>query len=294
MIRRFFRNVLRILPFKKPFYLLLKKLGPPSEGIYRHLYFNGPFDVSYKGEKVFRLMHHGHIEENEIFWNNLDNGWEKKTISIWIELCRNRKNILDIGANTGLYAVCAKTFNKTATVHCFEPLEGVVNFLRQNALLNQLDLQIHQIGLSDYNGKADVYLPDEKDFVYSVTVNQDTIPDHRKSRKVQIDVRKLGDMIAEGSVPQPDLIKIDVERHEYEVLKGFGNYLQSGKPDFIIEVLDAEQAEKLNTIFDGLGYLYFNIDDERKTIRQTGTIEKSDYWNYLVCKPETAKELNLI
>jgi FkbM family methyltransferase len=269
-------------------------MGPPSERIYRHLYFHGPFDVKYKGQKVFRLIHHGHIEENEIFWNDLDNGWERKTISLWIELCKHKQNILDIGANTGLYAVVAKTFNPKAEVHCFEPLEGVVRFLEQNAKLNILQLNVHTIGLSAYNGKADVYLPEEKDFVYSVTVNEDTVSDNRKSRRVQIDVSRLDVMIDQGKVPTPDLIKIDVERHEFQVLQGLGQYLSNAKPDFIIEVLDDDQAKKVNSVFEGLGYLYFNIDDVRNSIRQTSTIEKSDYWNYLVCKPETAKQLQLI
>jgi len=293
-MRRFLRNVLRILPFKKPVYSLLKKMGPPSERIYRHLYFNGPFDVKYKGEKVFRLIHHGHIEENEIFWNDLDNGWERKTISIWIELCRMKTNILDIGANTGLYGIAAKSFQPSAHVHCFEPLDGVVNFLRQNAELNQLKLEIHQVGLSDYDGKADVYLPEEKDFVYSVTINENTVADTRTSRKIEISVHRLDTMIANGIVPVPDLIKIDVERHEYQVLRGMGDILASALPDFIVEVLDDEQAQKVNSVFEGLGYLYFNIDDGKKSIRQTAKIEKSDYWNYLVCRPETAKALKLI
>lgn len=294
MMRRFVRNVLRILPFKKPVYSILKKLGPPSENIYRHLYFNGPFDVKYKGEKLFKLIHHGHIEENEIFWNDLDNGWEKKTISIWIELCKHKKNILDIGANTGLFGIAAKVISPSANVHCFEPVEGVVALLRQNAALNNLDLKVHTLGLSNYNGKADVYLPDKKEFVYSVTVNQDTVSDSRKSRKVAINVNRLDTLIEEKKVPVPDLVKLDVERHEYEVLNGMSKTLVHSKPDFIIEVLDDEQAAKLNTVFEGLGYLYFNIDDEKKSIRQTMQIEKSDYWNYLVCRPETAKELKLI
>lgn len=294
MIRRFIRNVLRILPFKKPVYSLLKKIGPPGEKVYRHLYFYGPFNVSYQGKNVFRLMHHGHVEENEIFWNNLDNGWERKTISLWIELCKYNRNILDIGANTGLYAVCAKTFNPSATVHCFEPIEGVVKFLRQNTRLNNLDVVVHQLGLSDYNGQADIYLPVESEFAYSVTVNQDTVADSKQSRKVLIDVRRLDTLIAEGIVPVPDLIKIDVERHEFEVLTGMIETLSSAKPDFIIEVLDDEQAQKVDSIFEGRGYVYFNIDDVKKSVRQTTTIEKSDYWNYLVCKPETAKLLQLI
>jgi FkbM family methyltransferase len=293
-MRRFFRNVLRVLPFKKPVYSVLKKAGPPPEYIYRHLYFNGPFDVKYKGEKVFRLIHHGHIEENEIFWNNLDNGWEPKTISFWIELCKMKRNILDIGANTGLYGIVAKTFQPSANVHSFEPLDGVVNFLEQNATLNNLELNIHKVGLSDFDGKADVYLPEEKDFVYSVTINQDTVSDSRKSRKIQIDVRRLDSMIEQKLVPVPDLIKIDVERHEFEVLQGMGKFLSSALPDFVIEVLDEEQAAKVNSVFSGLGYLYFNIDDIKKSVRQTEKIEKSDYWNYLVCRPETAKALKLI
>lgn len=293
-MRRFIRNVLKILPFKKPVYSLLKKLGPPSERFYRHLHFHGPFDVHYKGKKVFRLLHHGYVEENEIFWNDLDNGWERKTIEIWIALSKKRMNIFDIGANTGLFGITAKAFSPQASVHCFEPLEGVVKILNQNATLNSFDISVHTIALSNYDGKADVFLPDEKEFVYSVTVNEDTVAKHRKSRKVEINVRSLDNMIAEGIVPTPDLIKIDVERHEFEVLTGMKQILLSAGPDFIIEVLDAEQAAKVQTIFDGTDYLFFNIDDKRKSIRQTSKIEKSDYWNYLVCKPQTAKELSLI
>lgn len=293
-IRKFFKGMLQILPFKKPVFLLIKKIIRPSESIYKHLYFNGTFDVNYKGEKVFQLVHHGHIEENEIFWNNLDNGWEKKSISVWIDLCRTNNNILDIGANSGVYGITAKAFNSNAQVHCFEPLEAVVAYLKQNIELNTFDITVHSCGLSDYDGVANVYLPEEKDFVYSVTVNVDTVANFRKSRKIEIDVMRLDSMITSGVVPIPQLIKMDVERHEYEVLKGMGKYLTEARPDFIIEVLDEEQAEKLNSVFGELNYLYFNIDDEHNSIRQTKRIEKSDYWNYLVCKSETAKELKLI
>jgi FkbM family methyltransferase len=286
--------MLKILPFKKQVYTVLKKLGPPPERIYKRLHFHGPFDVHYEGKKAFRLLHHGYVEENEIFWNDLDNGWEKKTIALWIALCKKRSNILDIGANTGLFGIAAKAFSPAANVHCFEPLEGVVNILNQNAALNSFDIQVHKLALSDHDGTADVFLPDEKEFVYSVTVNQDTVAKHRKSRKVEIQIRSLDTMIAEGLVPVPDLIKIDVERHEYEVLTGMKKTLQSACPDLIIEVLDEEQAAKLNTVFNGMDYLYFNIDDAEKSVRQTSKIEKSDYWNYLVCKPQTAKELQLI
>ena len=53
-------------------------------------------------------------------------------------------------------------------------------------------------------------------------------------------------------------------------------------------------GKKVQQVFDGLDYCYFNIDDKNGTTKRTETIVKSDYFNYLVCTKETAKELQLI
>ena len=90
-----------------------------------------------------------------------------------------------------------------------------------------------------------------------------------------------------------DLLKIDVETHEPEVLKGLGGYLQKFIPAMLIEVLDDETGQKINKIVEGLGYLYFN-NDENKGIRRVQKIEHSDYYNYLICTKEKAIGLKLI
>ncbi|GAB4132177.1 MAG: hypothetical protein Fur0041_03230 [Bacteroidia bacterium] len=288
------KYIYNIIPFKKAFFVFLRSCCKPSERIYQHLHFKGLFDVLYKGKKIFRLYHHGHIEENKIFWDGLENGWEPVSINIWIELCKIKTVIYDVGANTGLYGLTAKAINPQAEVHCFEPLNGVVKFLKQNNDINNFNIRIHQIALSDYDGNADVFLPDDKEFVYSVTVNQNTLDNKIKSRKISIPVSRIDTLIENNIIRIPDLVKLDVERHESDVLSGMGKYLSIARPDFIIEILDHEQAHKLNNIFNNLGYLYFNIDDKKRKIRKTDRIEKSDYWNYLICKPETAQKLNLI
>lgn len=252
------------------------------------------FHVTLHGKKVFKLYHHGNIEENEIFWNGLEKGWEQKSIDLWLKLCPHHKTILDVGANSGLYGIAAKAFNPQAEVHCFEPIVGTVKYLMENARINNFDIGIHTIGLSDYDGVADVYLPDERNFAYSVTVNQNTVAPYRSSRKISISVQRIDTLIEQQKMSPPTLIKLDVERHEYEVLTGMGKWLRELHPDLLIEVLDEEQAAKLQSIFEGLNYLYFNIDDKNNSVRPTTRIEKSDYWNYLVCKAETAKMLNLI
>jgi hypothetical protein len=85
-----------------------------------------------------------------------------------------------------------------------------------------------------------------------------------------------------------------VETFEPQVLEGFKKNLSLMKPTFLIEVLMDEVGDKLQHAFDGLGYLYFNIDDKNEKIRRVDKIVKSDYFNYLICSERTAGKLNLV
>lgn len=292
-VKSVLKQFYNILPLKKECYSLLKKIWMPPENIYKHLTFKEFFDVKVSDTKNFKLYHTGNIEENQIFWNGLYNGWEKKSISLWVQLCLKSEVIFDIGANTGLYGLVAKTLNPDATVHCFEPIPGVFKILSKNISINKYNIQPHQIGLSNYDGLAKIYLPKGQDFAYSVTVNKNTTKG-REVTELEIEVSQLSTFISKNNIHKIDLMKVDVETHEVEVLGGMANYLKEFKPTMIIEVLNEEIAEKLNTIFNGMGYLYFNIDDVKNSIRLTPKITKSDYWNYLLCDENTAKQLKLI
>jgi hypothetical protein len=61
----------------------------------------------------------------------------------------------------------------------------------------------------------------------------------------------------------------------------------------LIEILNNEIGDKVNSMIKNLGYSYFNID-EKGGIRQVEQITKSDYYNYLLCDQKIAKELGLI
>jgi hypothetical protein len=124
-------------------------------------------------------------------------------------------------------------------------------------------------------------------------VNENTISS-QKVDEVEIDIVRLDTFIKQNNIQHIDLMKIDVETHEPQVLEGMGGYLKKFQPTFIIEILDDVIAEKLNVIFEGMGYLYFNIDDENNSIRRVEKLTKSDYWNFLICKENKAKQLNLI
>jgi len=276
--------------------MLYKQLFSPSEKIYQHLYFKGFFKVNVNEKKSFQLYHAGHIEENQIFWKSLKGGWEKKSISLWEKLVENADCVLDIGANTGLYGLVAKCTNPKATVHCFEPLAGVYSILSKNITRNHYSIFPHQKALSNYNGKANVYLPKGNEFVYSVTVNENTLTTRSLDEvdEVEIETIRLDTFIEQNNISNIDLMKIDVETHEPEVIEGMGVYFKQFRPSLIIEVLDEKIAEKLNVLFEGMDYLYFNIDDKNNSLRKVDKFTPSDHWNFLVCKKEVALSLNLI
>lgn len=292
-IKSILKKLYFALPFKGEFYSMLKKIWLPPEYIYKHLTFKNPFNVQVSDSKQFKLTHTGNIEENEIFWNGLYNGWEKKSMVLWAQLCKQANVVIDIGANTGLYGLVAKTINPSVEVHCVEPIPYVFSILEKNISINHFDIQSHCIGLSDYNGTAKIYLPKGEDFAYSVTINQNTITS-KEVNELEINVCKLSTLIETYHIPKIDLMKLDVETHEVEVIKGMENYLKEFKPAILIEVLNDDIAKNLNEIFRGFGYLYFNIDDIKNTVRLVPEITKSDYWNFLLCNENTAKALKLI
>jgi FkbM family methyltransferase len=183
--------------------------------------------------------------------------------------------------------------NKSCEIYAFEPLPGVFRILEDNVKKNSFNIHCYLKGLSDYDGKAKVYLPEGTDFAYSVTVNKKTISQNN-FHEVEIEVNRLDTFIKQHKIEHIDLMKIDVETHEVEVLNGMAEYLFKFRPTLLIEVLDHDIGEKLHKIFEKTDYLYFNIDDKNDSIRQENRITKSDYWNYLVCSEEVAQKLQLI
>jgi FkbM family methyltransferase len=281
------------IPFKKQIFSVLKPIQLP-ESIYKHLHFKGIFSIKLPNAKKFKMHSSGYVQENELFWGGIENGWEKTSISIWQKLCKDSKVILDIGANSGIYSLVSKAINPNASVYAFEPLPKVLEALHENIYINNYDIKVEPCAVSNYNGDAVVYMAVDMDYAYSVTVNKSLLSKGTPQKEVPVKTKTLKTFIEENNLSFIDLIKIDVETHEPEVLEGMGEYLNTFNSDFIIEIWDKECAEKINAIFKNTNYLFFDIDDKNGKITHKTEIVPSSFWNYLICKQETAKKLNLV
>jgi ribosomal protein L11 methylase PrmA len=103
-----------------------------------------------------------------IVLGGIKDGWEKVSTGLWIKLCRESEVIIDIGANTGVYSLIAKTVNPGAKVFAFEPVERVFEKLQGNCRLNNYDIGCFKKAVSNYSGKAKIY-DTAGEHIYSVT-----------------------------------------------------------------------------------------------------------------------------
>ena len=227
--------------------------------------------------------------ENEIFWTGLKNAWEKESFNLWIELCKNSDTIFDIGANTGVFSLIAKATNPAAKVYAFEPVERVYNKLCENIELNSYDIEASKNAISNFTGEAVIY---DRDVEHTTSVTVNERRRETETIETQISTITLDDFIQQNRIKKIDLIKIDVETHEPQVLEGFQHFLLKFTPTILVEILDDSIGRKVERCVKNLDYLYFNID-ENGGIRQTDKIVKSDFYNYLLCNTEVAKNLGL-
>jgi len=291
-MRQAIRGIYKKLPYKKSFFELLKNFKP-GENIYKHLHFEGDFSIQVDETHSFLMRHYGFELENTLFWMGIRKGWEKTSISLWTELVKKSDVIFDIGANTGVYSLIAKSINPQSQVYAFEPVKRVYEKLESNNRLNGYDIVCFDSAISDTDGTATVYdTPTEH--IYSVTVNKNLNAHNVEVISTEIKVKRLDSLIEELKIEKIDLIKIDVETHEPEVLAGFGKYLDKFKPTMLIEVLNNEVGAKIEEFVKGKDYLYFNLDEKTDSIRKVERITKSDYYNYLICSREIAREIKLI
>jgi FkbM family methyltransferase len=247
--------------------------------LYQDLRYKGIMQLSVRNNKL-KLFNPGYTTiENEIYWNRIENGWEKQSLAIWQHLCVNSSTILDIGANTGIYSFIANAVNSNAKIFAFEPAKRTAKLFKKNLSLNKLNnIKLYEVAVSNSNGFATFYDVDSES-QYSATLNKDMLSSIENKVVYEVEVLKL-DSCEELVKNKIDLIKIDVEMHEPAAIEGMIEIIQRDKPFILIEILSDEIAIKIQKIFSLLEYSYYNID-EVNVPQEAENLTASDHFNYL-------------
>ena len=161
------------------------------------------------------------------------------------------KTFVDIGAHIGTYSWILGGHSKK--VYSFEPTKSIYNILCGNIALHNLSSKIdaHQVALSSTKKKMTFFENSIDGGTNSLMAVNDYID------KYEIEVKTLDDYF----IKDIGLIKIDVEGHELEVLRGATQTLiNNGYPPLLFECWDNPTLkEPLWAFLKELDYIIENV-----------------------------------
>lgn len=188
---------------------------------------------------------------------------------------------IDIGTNKGIYLYQAEKVIQNGTIFGFEPNQSLVDYIKP--LFPKVKL--FPLAVSSSSGTSVLHIPKKGNGLQDTRASLEAMGEGVE--KIEIRTITLDDWAKQEGVSKIDLVKIDVEGHEFDSIKGCAQILKTFQPIFIIEIELRHANYPINEIFDfitGFGYDVFYFD--RKTLRlqsfevaQLADFQKEEYLN---------------
>lgn len=169
---------------------------------------------------------------------------------------------IDVGANQGLYSYnLSKRFSK---VYAFEINADITKDLEA---YNPGNIEIINKGLSSRDDEAVLYIPVLKGQPLTgwASLTPNNCPNTRDHLIKTVRVSPLDKF----NIDHIAFIKIDVEGHEIEVLKGGADTLRRSRPIVLVEI-KPHNVDQAFTFFAGMGYEQRELQTYVKTIGAEG------------------------
>ncbi len=187
-------------------------------------------------------------------------------------------NIIDVGASDGVAAKFFINNLNTNKVLCYEPNKPYSIILKNLKLKN---LIIYQHGISDTKKNFKVYYPRYKFFgknldliTYTFYSKKDLISqinhDFKFKKNISITEAFIKLKTVKNIKFKIALIKIDVNGHEFSVVKGLYNVIKKNKPALIIETdINIKKIEKLLKRLNYKKYSFSNVNKKFENIQKS-------------------------
>tara|TARA_A100001015_G_scaffold49820_1_gene54949 strand:- start:13 stop:783 length:771 start_codon:yes stop_codon:yes gene_type:complete len=179
----------------------------------------------------------------------------------------DKVNIIDVGASDG---IAIKFFRRKLNVNkiiCYEPYKPYVKILKK---LNIKNLKVNAYGIGRFNKYHNVFFPRYKFFLKNLDLITYTFYDKKSllkqinldfkfKKNISIIKEKIHLKRVKKIKMKIDLIKIDVNGHEYSVVKGLESIIKRDKPVLIVETGDdIKNIEKYLKNYGFRKYLFSN------------------------------------
>jgi FkbM family methyltransferase len=191
------------------------------------------------------------------YWVGLER-YEGCTLKVFAHLCRQSREIVDVGANTGLFSLLAAAVHPDARIHAFEPFPHAARRMEANLQVNGFaNVHLVRTALSREPGIQPLYFDDALRLTQGATLRNGGGMTH----KVDVPVLRLDDYL-QRLAAKLDLLKIDVEGAEPDVLAGAEECIAECHPEIITELLVKDCFPKLRDFVRRHGYIAFRLAAE--------------------------------
>jgi FkbM family methyltransferase len=199
------------------------------------------------------------LRRNRSLWLRHPLTHEWYPLSVLKAFVRPTDVVWDVGANIGLYSRVFVQCLHARHVYAFEPMSENLPELRYNLRIGGIEDRVTVLpwALCNQDGVADFQVDD----IQSASGALDTVYGGKACRaraaldlppKVErVQCRTVDSILQEGSVPPPDVIKVDIEGAERMFLDGGERFFAEHSPRLLIETHGVEVMKaSLEFLFD--------------------------------------------
>lgn len=181
------------------------------------------------------------------------------------------KWVLDVGANVGDVTFLALKSFPGCKVICIEPVSNTYEILTRRLEKNTNDTFLFNVAFSDLEGEGEINITNfhgANSIEPQANYHKDFNPHVRELSKESISLVRLDDFAKKFPSQKIDVMKIDVEGHELNVLKGGANFIAKNVDVIIIEIammrdetIRKQAVFEIFALLNNLGFCLLNVID---------------------------------
>lgn len=254
--------------------LFLKKMGVKK--LWSRWPLKGIVKIKIGGNHISFYSNCDDYLVSNLYYNGIDE--EVREIEHLFKTLSAKSNgtFLDIGSYNGLFALAFSKKFPQSKIIAFEP--NPVNYQRilKNIAINKLgNISLHNYGVSNTEQVLDFYIQADHQMTTVSSFDQSFTEHHSVGNleKIKVDTIPLDSFCHQQQI-HPDFIKVDVEGHELNVLRGAENIISKTKPIILCELftkvylLESDYKKQTNKIWliekllRKYGYSFFLLGDK--------------------------------
>lgn len=224
--------------------------------VWRHLPVPSAFRVAVDRDAAFTyLAAPSDVLARGLFYTG---SIEPESLPLFVDLAKDARVILDVGAYTGIYTLAAGAANDECSIIAYEPLPEIADSLRRNVELNGLHgrVRIETVAVSNHCGTSRMFVTD-RSMPTSGRLVEAQYRSAPTGKTIPINLRSLDSDIPEGM--PVDLVKIDVEGAEDLVLAGMTRILRECRPALLVECLPEAPISSIERTLRAASYTFWHV-----------------------------------